>query len=164
MAVLDHRIDDRLIHGQVVGYWIPYYGVDKILIVDDLIVKDKLRQTALKFGTPSGVKLSFYDAKTCADKLKRRLDKGSNVMVLCNGPKALLDMYNEGYHFKRITVGNMTPEKGAEYHLKKTLFLSDSTLGEFKELLANDVDIVVQIVPNDKEEKLTDLLEKEGIN
>lgn len=163
MAVVDLRIDDRLIHGQVVGYWIPYYNVNKILIVDRNIVKDKFRQTALKFGTPSNIKTSFYDAATCADKLKRNLDKGSNVMVLCNSPKELLDMHENGYEFNKITVGNISPEKGAKYHIKKTLYLTEEDLESFKKLINLGVEVIVQIVPNDAEEKLEDLLEREGI-
>jgi len=158
VAVLDLRIDDRLIHGQVVSFWIPYHKIDKILIVDDAIVKDKFRQTALKFGTPSSVKLSFYDAATCADKLKRNLDRGSNVMVLCNAPRHLLEMYNEGYTFDKITVGNITPPKTAEYHIKKTLFLTEEDLSHFRQLIEKGVEVTVQIVPDDAPENMADLI------
>lgn len=158
MAIVDLRIDDRLIHGQVVSYWIPYNNVNKILIVDDEIINDKFRQAALKLGTPASVKISFYDAKTCADKLKRNLDKGSNVMLLTNGPKAYVDMYNEGLKFEKITVGNITPEKGADIHIKKTLFLDEKNISYFKQLIDYGVDVVVQIVPDDAPEKLKDLI------
>ena len=30
MAILDVRIDDRLIHGQVCGFWIPHYSLERI--------------------------------------------------------------------------------------------------------------------------------------
>ena len=52
MAILDTRIDDRLIHGQVCGYWIPQYSLQRIAIVDDDIVNDETRKTTLKFGMP----------------------------------------------------------------------------------------------------------------
>lgn len=43
MAILDTRIDDRLIHGQVCGYWIPQYSLQRIAIVDDDIVNDETK-------------------------------------------------------------------------------------------------------------------------
>ena len=43
MAILDVRIDDRLIHGQVCGFWIPHYSLERIAIVDDEIVNDEIR-------------------------------------------------------------------------------------------------------------------------
>ena len=45
MAILDVRIDDRLIHGQVCGFWIPHYSLERIAIVDDEIVNDEIRKT-----------------------------------------------------------------------------------------------------------------------
>ena len=50
MAILDTRIDDRLIHGQVCGYWIPQYSLQRIAIVDDDIVNDETRKTTLKYA------------------------------------------------------------------------------------------------------------------
>ena len=44
MAILDVRIDDRLIHGQVCGFWIPHYSLERIAIVDDEIVNDEIRR------------------------------------------------------------------------------------------------------------------------
>ena len=50
MAIVEVRIDDRLIHGQVCGYWVPHHSVEKIVVIDDKIAKDEMRKTALKFG------------------------------------------------------------------------------------------------------------------
>lgn len=71
MAIVDARIDDRLIHGQVCSFWIPEYRVDRIVIVDDDIAKDEMRKTALRFGCPGECKLSIFDTKKAADKFPR---------------------------------------------------------------------------------------------
>ena len=55
MAILDVRIDDRLIHGQVCGNWIPQHRLQRIAIVDDQIVNDEQRKTMLKFRLPGTV-------------------------------------------------------------------------------------------------------------
>ena len=34
------RIDDRLIHGQVMTAWVSYVGGKEILIIDDKVAKD----------------------------------------------------------------------------------------------------------------------------
>ena len=158
MAIVDIRIDDRLIHGQVVGYWLPYNKVTNVLIVDDKIVKDDLRKAALKLGMPNGVKLSFYDPQTCAEKLNRNLDKNKNVMILCNRPEPLVDLYESFFKFDQITVGNISPEKGAKHHLKKTLYLTEEDLLNFKKLIEKGVQVNVQMVPNEKKENIVDLL------
>ena len=63
MAIVEVRVDDRLIHGQVCGYWIPQFDVQRILIVDNEIVNDENRKVSLKFGTPPRCKLSIFDSK-----------------------------------------------------------------------------------------------------
>ena len=120
MAIVEVRIDDRLIHGQVCGYWVPHHSVEKIVVIDDKIAKDEMRKTALKFGCPAKVKLSILDALTASDKLKRNLDKGSRVMLLAAGPEPLLKMVEDGYAIKQITVGNLSGKPGYQ-HEKKTL-------------------------------------------
>jgi len=37
------RIDDRLIHGQVVTMWIPHYKANRVVIVDNKVAKDEVR-------------------------------------------------------------------------------------------------------------------------
>ena len=53
--VLVSRIDDRLIHGQVVTAWIKVYPINKILIIDDELSKNQLMQRIYKAAAPAGV-------------------------------------------------------------------------------------------------------------
>lgn len=159
MAIVEVRIDDRLIHGQVCGYWIPHHNVDKIVIVDNKIVNDEMRKTALKFGCPGKVKLSILDALTASDKLKRKLDQGNNVMILCNGPAPLLEMVEDGYTISKITVGNMSGQPGYT-HIKKTVYLSNDDIVCFKKLASHNVKLLVQLTPDDSPEDLAEIVNK----
>ncbi|KAA0258201.1 PTS sugar transporter subunit IIB [Deferribacter autotrophicus] len=54
------RVDDRLIHGQVIEGWIKYYKIKDVIIVSDNIVKDELKKTIYKSIIPDNVSLSFF--------------------------------------------------------------------------------------------------------
>lgn len=56
------RIDDRLIHGQVVTQWIKDTNGNRILIVDDKLVNDRMMMRILKAAAPPGVKV---EVMTC---------------------------------------------------------------------------------------------------
>ncbi len=157
MAIVEVRIDDRLIHGQVCGYWIPYYNVEKIVIADDKIYKDEMRKTALKFGCPSNVKLSILSSETAADKLKRNLDKGSKVMILCEGPAPLRKMVELGYSISKITVGNMSHKPDTE-HVKGTVYVSKQDKEDFKYLADHGIKLFEQMVPNEQPVELDQLI------
>ena len=45
--ICDIRIDDRLIHGQVVGCWVPQYSIDKIVVIDDEYLQIKIEKLYL---------------------------------------------------------------------------------------------------------------------
>ena len=51
--IILYRVDDRLIHGQVVEAWIPSLGIEQAIVISDEIAKDGLRQRLLRFAMPS---------------------------------------------------------------------------------------------------------------
>lgn len=58
MIVLS-RIDNRLVHGQVVEGWIPHLKVKRVVVVDDAAAVDTLAMAAMRLAMPPGVELSF---------------------------------------------------------------------------------------------------------
>lgn len=157
MAIMDVRIDDRLIHGQVCGYWIPHYNLERIAIVDDIIVNDEARKTALRFGCPAKCKLSIFNVDTAVDKFNRHIDEGSRVMILCNSPIPILKMVENGYKIQSITVGNMSSKPGA-IQIKKTVYISLEERDAFVKLAENGVKIISQMVPNEQREDISKLI------
>lgn len=57
MSIEFVRIDDRLVHGQVVTTWLKKYDIEQVIIVNDRISEDKTRQSILKISAPVGLKL-----------------------------------------------------------------------------------------------------------
>ncbi|MBY4797020.1 PTS sugar transporter subunit IIB [Collinsella sp. AGMB00827] len=161
MAIVDVRIDDRLIHGQVCSYWIPYHSVDRIVIVDDGIAHDEMRKTALRFGCPGECKLSIFTAEKAATKLAARLDRGINVMVLCATPQPLVDMADEGFAVQQVTVGNMSTKPCAR-QIRKTVFVSPQEVRAFSELASRGIRIYDQMIPNAQREDITALFQPGG--
>lgn len=152
--ICDIRIDDRLIHGQVVGCWVPQYSIDKIVVIDDELLTDKDRKVVLRFGCPEKVDLSFHSAGKTAEILLKGKDEGHRVMLLACKPKAILDMVKAGYVVKKITVGNMSPHDTTDIHIKGTTYISREDLSDFKELLNYGVEIIMQFKPSDVPENL----------
>lgn len=156
MAIVEVRIDDRLIHGQVVGYWVPQFSVERILIVDNEIVNDPARKTALKFGCPPQCKLSIFDAAKAAEKLNRKIDEGIRVMILCKGPQPLLDLVNNGYMIDHITIGNMSSKENA-VHVDKNVYASPEECAAFNALADKGIRLAIQYTPADAKKDATNL-------
>lgn len=54
------RIDDRLIHGQVMTSWLNYTSANKIMIIDDEVANDAFMKSVLKTCVPANVKLATF--------------------------------------------------------------------------------------------------------
>lgn len=154
MAIVDARIDDRLVHGQVCSFWIPAYGVDRIVVVDDEVAKDELRKSVLRMACPERCKLSIFDTAKAADKFARHIDRGIKVMILCNSPVPILKMAEAGFTVDFVTVGNMSSTDGST-QIAKTAYATPADLEAFRELAARGVEIYDQLVPSDPRENIT---------
>ena len=157
--ICDIRIDDRLIHGQVCGFWIPHHNLQRIVIVDNEIVNDEQRKTVLKFGCPDKCKRSIFSVDSAVDKFNRKIDEGIRVMILCNSPLPLLEMYEKGYKFNEITVGNMASKPDSK-QIRKTLFVTDKEKEAFVKLSDNGVKIISQMIPSETREDIIEDLRK----
>jgi mannose/fructose/N-acetylgalactosamine-specific phosphotransferase system component IIB len=56
------RIDDRLIHGQVVAGWLRALGAQRIVIVDDAAARDEFLREVLTLAAPQGVPVEVAPA------------------------------------------------------------------------------------------------------
>lgn len=64
--IVNVRIDDRLIHGQVAAVWSLVTKATRIMVVDDLVVKDPVNKEALKMACPQQCKLSILTVAKAA--------------------------------------------------------------------------------------------------
>lgn len=152
--IKDIRIDDRLIHGQVCGYWVPQNSIEQIVVVDDEIVKDATRKRALAFGCPEKVKLSFHSAAKTAQILMRG-EPATNVMLLARSPKAYRTMAEAGYAIDKISVGNISPRgAGDDIHVKGTTYITPADAEDFKALIARGTQVILQTIPRDAPDDL----------
>ena len=61
------RVDDRLIHGEVVTAWVPTYRINHIIIVDDTVARDPFQRRVLKTLAPRGVRVDPMNVKEAMD-------------------------------------------------------------------------------------------------
>ncbi len=58
MGLALFRIDDRLIHGQVVTFWSRRLNINRIVIASDEVAQDSFLKKVLKMTAPPGMKVN----------------------------------------------------------------------------------------------------------
>ena len=82
------RIDDRLIHGQVATVWSKQTGVERIIVISDVVAQDKLRKFLLK-AAPPGITANVITVQKMIQIYHSGLLSRAKVMLLFTNPKML---------------------------------------------------------------------------
>jgi PTS system mannose-specific IIB component len=143
------RIDDRLIHGQVMTSWVKYTRANKIVIVDDEVAKDPFMGKVLKMAVPSGIEVDVYDKDKAVEVLKAEGQDSKSIIILVKYPKTIYALIEGGVDIKEINVGGMGAGPGRKL-LYKNISVSPEEREIFKKMVALEKNIYIQIVPDDK--------------
>ncbi len=149
MSIVLARVDNRLIHGQVLESWIPYVLANYIIVIDDIVANDTFRSQLMMAVVPSTLKLQICSHAQIAELCNNpELDK-ANVMVLFANPCSALQAYLKGFVFKALNLGNMHVGEH-KCCISKTLYMDTDDLQALEQLARRGVDISAQCIPTDR--------------
>ena len=106
MQIVLNRIDERLIHGQILATWVKKTSAKKIWIVDDELYKDAFRQSVLFLALPQKVEakvLSLANAFEVMEKLDYQTSGAA--IVLFRSLKTAYELVQQGYPMKELNIG-----------------------------------------------------------
>ena len=155
--IVNVRIDDRLIHGQVATVWSLTTKATRIMVVDDLVVKDIVNKEALKLACPKQCKLSILTAERAAANLCAGKYEGEKVFIVAKSPKTIRDIYDKGFHMESVNVGNMGGKTNTKM-LKKAVNVTGEDLENFTYLIDKGVKVTAQMVPADEALNMAELI------
>ena len=155
MDVKLFRIDERLIHGQVITGWLRVTGAKRILILDDDVAKDELSLQLFKMASPPGVSV---EARSLEDGVKL-LKEGEDIpsIVLFRTPIEAKAVHDAGIEMSNLNLGGIGNKPGRK-HYNRNVNLSPEEEAALKELSQSGVKIEVRMVPDYKAQKLEDII------
>jgi len=140
------RIDDRLIHGQVVTSWVKQTGGNRIMIVDDALTKDIFMQKILKAAAPPDVAVDVLTIEAAAVMLKGEEESGEKIIILVKVPQTLEKLIEGGVKLKRIVLGGMGAKEGRK-KFNRNVSASREEMDSMKRMIEGGTEIVFQLVP-----------------
>lgn len=143
------RIDDRLIHGQVVTAWVKHTDANRILIVDDPLTKDTFMQRILRSAAPAGITVEVKGVSEAADFLKEDAETGEKLMILVKGPQNLESLVDEGVNLPLIILGGMGAKAGRK-KFNRNVSASEEEIACMKRLEEKGAVVQFQLVPDEK--------------
>ena len=151
------RVDDRLIHGEVVSVWTPSLSVNRIVIADDGVAADKFNSRVLKALAPGGVKVNVYSVETAGEKLKEDEIKGERIMVLAKSPITFRRLVEKGVLIREVNLGGMGL-RDERIPFIKNVSASPAEMEAMKDMRSKNVRVYYQLVPEQQVIEVDDYL------
>lgn len=151
------RVDDRLIHGQVVVKWLRYLGADEIWIVDDQLSVDGFLQSILRLAAPPGVHVEVAAAHDASRLLTRASEQGHHTLLLVKSPQTALALFEQGLQFGELNVGGLGAGPNTT-RVYKSVSLSPPQLASLRCLQEQGVRVYFQMVPEERSVDLSEVM------
>lgn len=143
------RVDDRLIHGQVVAVWLRAVGADRIIIVDDRVAADPFLVDVLTLAAPAGVTVEVLDVASGAPRVRALADSTDTAFVLVKTPLTALALLRAGVPVEVVNLGGMGAGPGRR-PLYRTISASDDERAALREIEALGTPVEIRIVADDR--------------
>ena len=143
------RVDNRLIHGQILEAWIPFLEASCIVVVDDQVVSDIFRETVIRMAVPSGVEVIISGVAEFAENFRFSRGKGRKTIVLFSKISDAWRARCLGYLFDQLNIGNIYNEE-CRVCCTPAVLLSETDIRDISCLRDAGVKIELQRVPREK--------------
>ena len=144
------RIDDRLIHGQIVTAWCKALNIKEIVAIDDKLAANPTLQSIMMMGIPASFKHDVVTAEQARQIFSEQSE--GNRLFVTRMPLDLGTLREELHKCETVFIGNAAKRPDTKFNLTKggggVLFLSVEDVKLLDELSADGIKIVAQTVPN----------------
>jgi PTS system mannose-specific IIB component/fructoselysine and glucoselysine-specific PTS system IIB component len=156
LPIVLHRIDDRLIHGQVVVGWGRPMGVGFIALVDDTVAASEWEQELYRMGVPPEMTLYFADVET-AGRDHSRWESDPRPGIVLTADIGTMRRLAGAAPVTDVNLGGIHHAPGRTQRLRY-VFLTPDEEQELRSLAATGVRISALDVPGGTPVELEDML------
>jgi PTS system mannose-specific IIB component len=153
------RVDNRLIHGQVVEAWLPHLKVSRVVVADDEAASSPLVRAAMSLAVQSAIEVQIFPlaqvdfAGISQDSIK--------TLVLLRDVAAAPFAKAHGLKVEQLNLGNVHFGTGRR-QVSPSVFLAESELQALQRLAEDGVKVEARAVPSEKPVELLELQERWG--
>lgn len=154
------RVDSRLIHGQVVTKWLQQSAANEIIVVSDELEQDEFLQSIYLMAAPPGVEVIIKGTETVKEYWQNEAaSKNTKVLFLVPDLTTLQEMVEAGIVTEAIQVGGLGGGPSRK-NVVKNINLSEEDVAILEGLLAKEMDVYFQAIPEEPPVPIQKLIEK----
>lgn len=149
MPVVLIRIDDRLVHGQVIEGWLKSIRATHIVVASDAVAQDETQKALYLLAVPQGIRLSCLTLAETALAWRNGKWKQERVLILVSSPKDVLSLLENGITISSVNVGGLHFREG-RVQVLKAVSLDDVDVAALKAIADRKVFLEARPLPLDE--------------
>ena len=152
------RIDDRLIHGQVVIGWAGHLNTKRIILCDDSVAENDWEKELYLSSVPENIEAEVLTRAETTEFIKNREDDLSSTIILVNSPLVIEALLRDGILIDKVNVGGIHYKDGRK-KLLHYLYLNEDEINSFRRCIDLGVHFDCQDIPLCKRTPLSKLIQ-----
>lgn len=149
MSVQHLRIDNRLIHGQVVVSWIRAESARTLMVANDAIARDDFQRSILLAVAPPSIQVVILTIEDALAYVASPEHAQERIFLLVSNPHDALRLAEGGLPLRTMNVGNMAFHAGAR-RVSNTVFVTPDDVQNFVRLHEAGIELTCQMMPTDR--------------
>jgi mannose/fructose/N-acetylgalactosamine-specific phosphotransferase system component IIB len=146
MPVVVYRVDDRLVHGQVVIGWGKPLNIRFMVLVDDAVAASDWERDLYRMGVPPEIDLTFYRTSEAIRLLPEWRHDPRNGLVLTADVATMAALCQGAPTVERVHLGGVHHKPGRTPRLPY-VYLTDEEFRVLEEVQAAGTVVVAQDLP-----------------
>lgn len=143
------RIDDRLIHGQIIVSWCGALNIKEIIAIDNPTASNQMLKQIMTMGVPKAYKTSIVTMEEAGQVLDKSVEH--NRLVILRSPRSLPEILPFVQDLDSINLGNIQKQESSLYNVSLgaggVLFFSNEDIEVIDQIHDSGIKIIVQMVP-----------------
>ncbi|WP_102401427.1 PTS system mannose/fructose/N-acetylgalactosamine-transporter subunit IIB [Haloimpatiens massiliensis] len=150
MAISFIRIDDRIIHGQVVTRWAMENPCDGIIAVNDAAANNPVLKTALKAA--SGKKTLIFTLEQFLNKMDEAVRSEKKYFLITKDPITMAKILVENNMENNIKTINVGPQSAREgtVNINNNADITKEEIDAYEKMFSKGYEIDFRLVPDAK--------------
>lgn len=146
MAIVLYRIDDRLVHGQVVIGWGRPLGAAVIVLVDDTVADSAWEQDLYRMGVPPELELRFLHVADVAAARAEWAADPRPAILLTGDVATMAAVCRAAAPVAAVNLGGLHHKPGRTARLPY-VFLAEEDLRQLDDIVAGGTTVTAQDLP-----------------
>ena len=143
------RIDNRLIHGQVLEAWVPTMKANCIVVANDKIANSAMQKLLMEASVPKGIRVVIGTIDEVSVILTSEELENARILLLFATSSDALSAHRLGVRYPKLNLGNMHAGSG-KVKCSCTIALDEEDVENLNILEEAGIIISSQCVPSDK--------------